>query len=112
MKLGSILILATTLVTGSLLSFTGQAASAYLTSATTSSMSIAGQSSKQGNRQLKVKSRDHAIQLVRRQYPGKVLKAQSSQVNGHQGYRVKMLSSQGVVFYVSVDAQTGSVRRN
>lgn len=112
MKLGSILLLTTTLIIGSLVTFTGQASSVYQLNATTSTLTMAGQSSKQGNRQLKVKSRDHAIQLVRRQYQGKVLKAQSSQVNGHSGYRIKMLSNQGVVFYVSVDAQTGSVRRN
>ncbi|MEC4729074.1 PepSY domain-containing protein [Shewanella sp. D64] len=110
MKLGSILLLTTTLILSSLVSFTGQASSVYLVSTAMSTM--AEQSSKQVSRQLKVKSRDHAIQLVRRQYQGKVLKAQSSQVNGHSGYRIKMLSNQGVVFYVSVDAQTGSVRRN
>ena len=106
MKLGVILILTTTLVSSSLVSFTGQAMGAYQISAATSSM--VGQ----GNSQLRVKSRDQAIQLVKRQYQGKVLKAQSSRVKGNPGYRIKMLSNQGVVFYVSVDAKTGSVRRN
>jgi len=75
-------------------------------------MSMAAQTSKKAPQQLKVRSREQAIQLVKRQYRGKVLKAQSSRVNGHPGYRVKLVSNQGLVFYVSVDAQTGSVRRN
>ena len=61
---------------------------------------------------LKIASREQAIQLVKRHYQGKVLKAQSSRVNGHPGYRIKLLSKKGVVFYVSVDAQTGRVSRN
>ncbi len=62
--------------------------------------------------QLKVASREQAIQLVKRQYQGKVLKVQSGRVNGHPAYLVKLLSKKGVVFYVAVDAQTGRVSRN
>ncbi|WP_372882921.1 PepSY domain-containing protein [Psychromonas sp.] len=69
--------------------------------------STAGQSSK-----LKVSSRAQAIQLAQRQYQGKVLKAQSSSVNSHPGYKVKMLSKEGLVFYVLIDAQTGRISRN
>lgn len=76
-----------------------------------SSISAATQSKKPPQK-LKVTSSQQAIQLVKRQYPGKVLKVQSSRVNGNPGYRVKLLSSSGAVFYVSVDAKTGSVRRN
>ncbi|QPG60531.2 PepSY domain-containing protein [Shewanella eurypsychrophilus] len=76
-----------------------------------SSMGAAAQSKKPAKR-LKVTSSQQAAQLVKRQYPGKVLKVQSSRVNGNPGYRVKLLSSSGAVFYVSVDAKTGSVRRN
>ncbi len=61
---------------------------------------------------LKVASREQALQLVKRQYQGKVLKVQSRRVNGHPAYRVKLLSPKGVVFYVTVDAQTGRVSRN
>jgi uncharacterized membrane protein YkoI len=61
---------------------------------------------------LMVRSREQAIQLVKRQYQGQVLKADSSRINGHSGYRVKMISKDGLVFYVSVDAQTGSISRN
>jgi uncharacterized membrane protein YkoI len=61
---------------------------------------------------LRVTSRDQAIQLVKGQYQAKVLKADTGQVNGHPGYSIKLISDKGVVFYVSVDAQTGSVTRN
>jgi len=58
---------------------------------------------------LKVNSSAQAVQLVKRQYQGKVLKAQSTKTNGRPGYRVKMISTEGRVFYVFVDAQTGSI---
>ena len=61
---------------------------------------------------LRITSRDQAIQLVKGQYQAKVLKADTGQVNGHPGYSIKLISDKGVVFYVSVDAQTGSVTRN
>lgn len=61
---------------------------------------------------LKVSSAQQATQLVQSRFQGKVLKVQSSKVNGHPGYRVKLLANDGVVFYVLVDAQTGSVSRN
>ncbi|MGB5445541.1 MAG: PepSY domain-containing protein [Psychromonas sp.] len=69
-------------------------------------------SSSEQSLKLKVKSRAQAIQLAQRQFRGKVLKAQSSSVNNHPGYEVKMLSKEGVVFYVSVDAETGRLSRN
>ena len=73
-------------------------------------VSAAGESSQSSD--LKVASRDQAIQLVKGEYQAKVLKADASQVNGHSGYRIKLISNKGLVFYVSVDAQTGSVTRN
>lgn len=73
-------------------------------------VSAAGESSQSKN--LKVTSRDQAVQLVKQQYQGKVLKAQSGQVNGHSGYNIKLISNDGLVFYVLVDAQTGRVSRN
>ncbi|RTR39173.1 peptidase M4 [Shewanella canadensis] len=108
MKFGSMLVLTTCI----LIPFFGQASSAQLPGIGAGSMSIATQTSKKSSQQLKVRSREQAIQLVKRQYQGKVLKAQSSRVNGHPGYRVKLISNEGLVFYVSVDAKTGSVRRN
>ena len=61
---------------------------------------------------LLVANRDQAIQLVKDQYQAKVLKADKRLVNGHSGYRIKLISDKGIVFYVSIDAQTGSVTRN
>lgn len=59
--------------------------------------------------QLKISSSAQAIQLVKRQYQGKVLKAQATKANGQPGYKVKMISKEGRVFYIFVDAQTGSI---
>lgn len=67
---------------------------------------------RQSNNNLVVTSAQQAIQIAKRSYSGKVLKVQSSSVNGHPGYRVKLLTNDGVIFYVSVDATNGSVRRN
>ncbi|MCE9685252.1 PepSY domain-containing protein [Shewanella sp. AS16] len=61
---------------------------------------------------LQVMSAQQAVQLVKRQYQGKVLKVKAARVNGHPGYKVKLLSDDGMVFYVAVDAQTGRVMRN
>ncbi len=64
------------------------------------------------DKSLKVNSSQQAAQLVKSRYSGKILKVQSTRVNGNPGYRVKVLSKDGVVFHVSVDAKTGSIRRN
>ena len=61
---------------------------------------------------LAVKSSSQAAQLAKRQYSAKVLSVQSTKVGGSPGYRVKMLSNQGMVFYATVNARTGSVSRN
>ena len=61
---------------------------------------------------LKVPTRKDAIKRVKRQYKGKVLKASSSRIQGASGYKVKMITNDGVVFYVHVDAQTGRVSRH
>lgn len=54
---------------------------------------------------LKVNSTAQAVQLVKRQYQGKVLRAQANNL----GYKVKMISKEGRVFYLFVDSQTGSI---
>ncbi len=90
----------------------GSASSVSNLSVVSALSSMSAAQSKKSPQKLKVSSSQQAIQLVKRQYPGKVLKVQSSRVNGNPGYRVKLLSSSGAVFYVSVDAKTGSVRRN
>ncbi|WOT06081.1 PepSY domain-containing protein [Shewanella youngdeokensis] len=64
-----------------------------------------------GSKSLQVNSSQQAVQLVKRQYSGKVLKVQSANVRGGAGYRVKLLSKDGVVFYVNVNAKTGRVSR-
>ena len=61
---------------------------------------------------LKVRSRKDAIKRVKRQYDGKVLKASSTRIQGAPGYKVKMLTNDGVVFYVYVNTQTGRVERH
>ena len=101
-----------TLVVCLLFPFTVTASSTQLSTIADSSTIMTGKSSKKSSNKLKVVSREQAIQLVKRQYQGKILKAQSSQINGHPGYKVKLISEKGLVFYVYVDAQTGSVRRN
>lgn len=63
-------------------------------------------------RNLVIKSAQQASSRAQSQYGGKVLRVQSSQVNGNPGYRVKLLSNDGVVFYASVNAVTGAVSRN
>ena len=56
-------------------------------------------------------SRRDAIRKVKSQYRGKVLKAESTRVKGRSGYRIKMLSGEGVIFYIYVDATSGRVRK-
>ncbi|AZG75121.1 peptidase M4 [Shewanella livingstonensis] len=64
------------------------------------------------NSSLTVTSAQQAVQIAQSRYSGKVLKVQSANVNGHPGYRIKLLTNDGVIFYVSVDATNGSVSRN
>jgi|TARA_B110000908_G_scaffold135801_1_gene160778 uncharacterized membrane protein YkoI len=56
-----------------------------------------------------VTSRQDAIRKAKGRYQGKVLKAQFVRIKGNSGYKIKMLSAKGVVFYVYVDARTGEV---
>jgi uncharacterized membrane protein YkoI len=71
------------------------------------------QMNNQGQQQgLKVTSGDQAAGMAAGRYPGRVLKVSRSQVGGNPGYRVKMVSNDGKVFYVSVDARTGRVGRD
>jgi uncharacterized membrane protein YkoI len=64
------------------------------------------------NSNLVVTSAQQAVQMAQRRYSGKVLKVQSANVNGHSGYRIKLLTNDGVIFYVLVDATNGSIIRN
>lgn len=105
MKAVLLLILIPLLILGSLPAY----ASGYYATLSLTSMTMA---TNDGPPSLKVKSSQQAAQLVKGQYSGKILKVQSARVNGNPGYRVKLLSKDGVVFYVIVDAKVGSVRRN
>ncbi|QSX29814.1 PepSY domain-containing protein [Shewanella cyperi] len=62
--------------------------------------------------QLRVRSPEQAASMASGRYPGKVLKVGRSTVNGNPGYRIKMVTNDGKVFYVAVDAVTGSVGRD
>ncbi|MCE9678131.1 PepSY domain-containing protein [Shewanella sp. AS1] len=61
---------------------------------------------------LKIKNRQQATQTVKDRYPGKVLSVQSTRINGNPGYRAKILSDDGVIFYVTIDAASGRVQRD
>ncbi|KPZ68852.1 MULTISPECIES: PepSY domain-containing protein [Shewanella] len=63
-------------------------------------------------KKLAINSSQQAAQVAKRQYAAKVLSVQSTSVNGSPGYRVKLLSNKGMVFYATVNARTGSVSRN
>jgi uncharacterized membrane protein YkoI len=76
--------------------------------ATTASAANDGRGTDQSSK-VKVSSTAQAVQLVKRQYQGKVLRAQTSNSDRYSGYKVKMISKEGRVFYLFVDAQTGSI---
>ncbi len=61
---------------------------------------------------LKVKSRKQATLLVKQRYDARVISIKSASSNGSKGYRAKLLSKDGTVFYVFVDAKTGRVSRS
>ena len=70
------------------------------------------QNKRNQSKKLAINSSQQAAQLAKRQYSAKVLSVQSTSVNGSPGYRVKLLSNKGMVFYATVNARTGSVSRN
>ena len=61
---------------------------------------------------LAVTSADQAASMAAGRFQGTVLKVSRSQINGGPGYRVKMISIDGKVFNVAVDARTGRVWRD
>lgn len=65
----------------------------------------------QQNSELKVTSSRQAANLAKRKFKAKVLSVSTSQSRSGAIYRVKMLSSDGVIFYALVYAKTGSVVR-
>ncbi|MFQ6372159.1 PepSY domain-containing protein [Shewanella sp. YIC-542] len=56
---------------------------------------------------LMVRSNNHAAQIVKSRYGGKVLAVKSASVAGAPGYRVKLLTDNGRIIYVSVNAVNG-----
>ena len=68
--------------------------------------------SKKSKKTLKVRSSKQAAKLVKQRYGGKVLKVSSKKVNGHSGYKVKLIKSNGLVVTILVDAQTGRLSGN
>lgn len=59
----------------------------------------------------KVSSAKQAAARAKSKFSAKVLSVKASSNKQRNGYRVKMLSDKGVVFYVFVDAQSGRVSR-
>lgn len=57
----------------------------------------------------KVKNAQQAARIVKNRFGGKVLKVQSTKVNGNKGFRVKLLKNNGHVVSVVVNARTGRV---
>jgi len=63
----------------------------------------------QNKSSLKVRSSQQAAQLVKSRFGGKVLKVNKQNVNGHSGYKVKLLKKNGHVVSILVDAQSGRI---
>lgn len=59
----------------------------------------------------KVKNRQQATQMLKKRYSAKVINVQSAKVNGNPGYKAKLLTNDGIVFYVYIDAVTGQMKR-
>ncbi|WDE08173.1 PepSY domain-containing protein [Thalassomonas viridans] len=57
-------------------------------------------------------SQQQAAQKVKNRYGGKVLKVQSSKVNGQAGYKVKLLKKDGHIISVLVDGHSGKIKGN
>ncbi len=58
---------------------------------------------------LRIHNSQQAAQLVKSRFGGKVLKVNRQKVNGHSGYKVKLIKKNGHVISVLVDAQSGRV---
>ena len=51
-----------------------------------------------------------AMERVVRTTGGRVIQAQPATVNGHEGYRIKVLTARGEVRVVYVDGETGAMQ--
>lgn len=71
----------------------------------TNFMQVAQQSRSQTKNQLNVQSNQQAAQMVKARLGGKVLKVQKQ----NNGYRVKLIKSDGHIVSVYIDARSGSI---
>jgi uncharacterized membrane protein YkoI len=55
-------------------------------------------------------SLDEAVALVQSRYDAKVVKAETVQQRGREVHRIRLLSPDGRVWTVSVDAASGEIR--
>ncbi|WP_417763949.1 PepSY domain-containing protein [Shewanella sp.] len=60
---------------------------------------------KEHQTQLRVRSSNEAAQIAQRQFGGKVLKVQKR----NNGYVVKLISEDGRIMYVNINAVTGAI---
>lgn len=51
-----------------------------------------------------------AMNRVQRAFGGRIIQAQPASVNGHEGYRIKILTARGEVRVVYVDGETGEMQ--
>jgi len=72
-------------------------------------LAMSGQGIKQQKQKLKINSSGQAAQLVKSRIGGKVLKVQNKKVNGHSGYKVKIIKKDGRIISVLVDAKSGRI---
>jgi uncharacterized membrane protein YkoI len=55
-------------------------------------------------------SLDDAVQMVQQRFNARVVKAEERDENGRTVYHLRLLSSDGKVWTVKVDAQSGAIR--
>lgn len=55
-------------------------------------------------------SMSDAMDMVQQAFGGRVIQAQPARVNGHEGYRIKILTARGEVRVVHVDGETGAMQ--
>lgn len=83
-----------------------------LSPVTSSAYERGGNSSSKQQNNLVVGSSDEAAQLVKSSIGGKILKIKRTKVNGHAGYKVKVIKADGNIVSILVDATSGRISRN
>lgn len=69
---------------------------------------ISDQGSRQPPRTMAGISMDQAIEIAQRRYKARVVRADVSEAKGRRVYVLRLLSDQGRVWTVRIDAETGS----